>query len=226
MKTAVISCRTVEDEVTAAAARAGVDYPVTWLESGLHNTPNILRERLQEALDGLDAERVLLAMGYCGNAISGVRAGEHELIVPRVDDCISLLLGSVERRVEVSKELSAYFFTEGWMRGERNIWNEYLYTVEKYGEDMADTIMEMMYSHYKTLALLDCGVGDLDALSEQVRPLAEALGLERKRVGATLSYIEQLFTGPWDDERFLVVSEGGVIGEKDLRLKVSGTGLQ
>ena len=47
MKTAVISCRTVEDEVTAAAARAGVDYPVTWLESGLHNTPNILRERLQ-----------------------------------------------------------------------------------------------------------------------------------------------------------------------------------
>ena len=75
MKTAVISCRTVEDEVTAAAARAGVDYPVAWLESGLHNTPNILRERFQETLDGLDAERVLLAMGYCGNAISGVRAG-------------------------------------------------------------------------------------------------------------------------------------------------------
>ena len=218
MKTAVISCRTVEDEVNAAAKRVGLDAPIVWLESGLHNTPKILCERLQEELDKLSADRVLLAMGFCGNSLAGLVTGDYELIIPRVDDCISLLLGGVERRVEVSRELAAYFFTEGWMRGERNIWNEYLYTVEKYGEDMADTIMEMMYSHYRTLAMLECGIGDLDALSEQIRPLAEALGLERTRVPATLGFIEQLFTGPWDEEQFLIVPPHTAIDGLMLRL--------
>lgn len=218
MKTAVISCRTVEDEVNAAAGRVGLEAPIVWLESGLHNTPRILCTRLQEELDKLSVDRVLLAMGFCGNALAGLVTGDYEMIIPRVDDCISLLLGGVERRVEVSRELAAYFFTEGWMRGERNIWNEYLYTVEKYGEDMADTIMEMMYSHYRTLAMLDCGIGDLDALSEQIRPLAEALGLERTRVPATLGFIEQLFTGPWDEEKFLIVPPHTAIDDMLLRL--------
>lgn len=219
MKTVIVSCRTIEDEVMAAHAKAGVDYPVEWLESGLHNQPPILLARLQETLDALDCERVLLAMGFCGNSYKGLKLGGYELIVPRVDDCISLLLGGVDRRMEVSRELAAYFFTEGWMRGERNIWEEYKYTVEQYGEEMAETVMEMMYSHYRTLALLDTGVGDVDALCEKVEPLAEALHLERKKVSATLDYFTDLFLGPWDDPtRFVRFAPGSTVQESDLTL--------
>ncbi len=219
MKTVIVSCRTIEDEVTAAIREAGVDYPVYWLESGLHNQPPILLRTLQELLDGLDTERVLLAMGFCGNAIKGLQLGAYELIVPRSDDCISLLLGGVNRRVEVSRELAAYFFTEGWLRGERNIWEEYKFTVETYGEEMAETVMEMMYSHYRTLALLDSGVGDIEALYETVEPLADALHLERKKIPATLSYLTDLFLGPWDDsERFVRFAPHSTVEEGQLTL--------
>lgn len=219
MKTAIVSCRTIEDEVNAAIARSGVDYPVAWLESGLHNQPHILLERLQALLEGLDAQRVLLAMGFCGNAIKGLKLGDYELIVPRTDDCISLLLGGVSRRVEVSRALAAYFFTEGWMRGERNIWEEYKFTVETYGEEMAESVMEMMYSHYRTLALLDCGVGDMDKLYHQVEPLANALHLERKTIPATLDFLTNLFLGPWDDrERFVRFAPHSTVEEAQLTL--------
>lgn len=218
MKTVIVSCRTVEDEVNAAIKQSGVDYPVEWLESGLHNQPNILLERLQELLDSLEAERVLLAMGFCGNSLKGLKLGAYELIVPRVDDCISLLLGGVDRRIAVTREYAAYFFTEGWMRGERNIWEEYKYTVEQYGEEMAETVMEMMYSHYRTLALLDTGAGDVEKLSEQVKPLAEALHLERKTIPATLDYCTRLFLGPWDEESFVRFAPFTVVEERQLTL--------
>lgn len=219
MKTVIISCRTIEDEVNAAIRLTGVDYPVLWLESGLHNTPALLLERLQELVDSVDAERVLLAMGFCGNSYKGLKLGGFEMIVPRADDCISLLLGGVDKRMAVSRELAAYFFTEGWMRGERNIWEEYKFTVEQYGEEMAETVMEMMYSHYRTIALLDTGVGDMDALAEKVRPLSEALHLEQKRISATLDYFTQLFLGPWDDtERFVRFAPHTTVEESALTL--------
>ncbi|MBC7293206.1 MAG: DUF1638 domain-containing protein, partial [Thermoleophilia bacterium] len=37
-------------------------------------------------------EEVLLALGFCGKALQGLRAQHLRLVFPRVDDCISLLL--------------------------------------------------------------------------------------------------------------------------------------
>ena len=99
MTTAVIACKTMEDELNWAMERTGSDYPVFWLEQGLHNVPKKLLDAVQTALDAAGTERVLLAMGFCGNALVGLRVPAVELIVPRVDDCISLLLGSVKRRL-------------------------------------------------------------------------------------------------------------------------------
>ena len=51
MKTVILSCRTLEDELLAALAKSGKDYEIVWLESGLHNVPKKLTARLQEELD-------------------------------------------------------------------------------------------------------------------------------------------------------------------------------
>ena len=166
MNTAIIACKTIEDELRFAMERTGVDYPVVWLEQGLHNVPDQLKTALQTALDGVGARRVLLAMGFCGNAIRGVAVPAEELIIPRVDDCISLLLGSVQRRLAVSREHSAYFFTEGWLRGERNIWVEHLHMLELYGEELTEELEKDMFGHYKTLGLLDCGIKPVQPLIE------------------------------------------------------------
>ena len=94
MNTAVIGCRTIEKELTAAMEQTRLTYPIYWLEAGPHNVPQQLHQALQEQIDRCgDRERVLLAMGFCGNAVCGLRSGPGELVIPRVDDCISLLLG-------------------------------------------------------------------------------------------------------------------------------------
>ena len=218
MKTAIVSCKTLETELTAAIARTGVDYPVEWLESGLHNLPKKLNAKLSEVLSGLDADRVLLGMGYCGNSIAGLTTGDFELIVPRVDDCITLLLGSSARRAEIARELSAYFLTEGWMRGERNLWVEYQYSIEKYGEEMAQELAEMMYAHYRTLALLDTGLEDINALLDKTKIIADTLHLEQKVLPASVHFLEELLTGPWEDGHYLIVPPHTTIAAGDLTL--------
>jgi len=225
MKTVILSCRTLEDELNAALEKSGVDYEVVWLESGLHNFPKKLTVRLQEELDRVEADRVLIAMGFCGNAMAGIH-GDFEMILPRVDDCISLLLGSVERRMEIAREHAAYFFTEGWMRGERNIMVEYEHTLNKYGPELTESIMEMMYAHYRTLAILNSGVGDVPSLMERTREIAELLHLEQKELPATLDYLVELFTGPWSEEKYITLPAGEVLDSSLLRLNCEGAKLQ
>ena len=216
MRTVIVACKTLEDELNAAQGRTGLEYPVEWIESGLHNTPKKLTACLLEVLERITADRVLLAMGTCGNSVQGIRAKGFELIIPKVDDCISLLIGSMKARAKVSEELAAYFLTEGWMRGERNLWVEYQYAVDKYGEEEAKSIADMLYGHYRTLALLDAGITPVQTLVESTKIIADTLKLEQKIIPASISYIEQLLTGPWTDDRFIVKAPGEEITAKDL----------
>ena len=218
MNTAIIACKTIEDELRHAMAHTGTDWPVVWLEQGLHNVPDMLRSALQTALNDVGAQRVLLAMGFCGNAIRGVEVPVAELIIPRVDDCISLLLGSVQRRLEVSREHAAYFFTEGWLRGERNIWVEHLHMLEEYGEELTEELEKDMFGHYKTLGLLDCGIKPMDELIQGTKMIADGLHLTQQVIPATTRYLADLLTGPWTPERFLIMRAGETITEDKLTL--------
>lgn len=219
MTTTIISCKTLEAELCAAMKETGVNYPVLWLESGLHNTPKKLNRRLAEELKQIKTQRVLLAMGFCGNSIEGLETGDYEMIVPRADDCISLLLGDVQTRMKLAKELSAYFLTEGWMKGERNLWVEYQYAVEKYGKEQAEAISEMMYGHYRTLALLDSKTQEMEPLIESTRIIADTFHMKQKVLPATLSWMKQLIAGPWEKEKFLVIPKYYMLSLKDLVLE-------
>lgn len=216
MKTAVIACKTIEDELTAAMAALDCEYPVTWLEPGLHNAPEKLKEAVQGAIDGICADRILLAMGFCGNAMAGVHSTGAELILPRVDDCISLLLGSVQRRLAITAEYAAYFFTEGWLRGERNIWVEHQYMLENYGEEMTEELEKSMFGHYRTLGLLDCGIKPVEPLVENTKMIADALHLQQQVIPASVGYLQELLRGPWPAERFLTITPSGEIALADL----------
>ena len=219
MQTAVIACRTLSDELQYAMERTGSDFPVFWLEQGLHNVPRQLLEALQAALDETGAQRVLLAMGFCGNSLSGLRVPDAELIVPRVDDCISLLLGSVSRRLEVSREHAAYFFTEGWLRGERNIWVEHQHMLETYGEELTAELEKEMFGHYRTLGLLDCGIKPIEPLVEGTKMIADGLHLEQRVIPASAEYLETLLTGPWPAHRFLTIRGPRTVTDDDLILE-------
>jgi len=207
----LVACETLRDELFAAFEQAGGELPVIWLESGLHHTPSKLKRRLEAELDNLgdsvdfEVSRVLLALGNCGNAVHGIESRDYELVVPHVDDCISLLLGSDKHREEVARELAAIYLTAGWMRGERTPVVEYEHAKKRYGEEQAREVLEMMYKHYRTIALLDTGTYPMDALMDETERVSELLGLPRVCIPASCSYLTKLIAGPWDDEAFIVV---------------------
>lgn len=206
MKKIIIACKTLEDELNEALKSTGCDYPVRWLDSGLHNVPKHLNEALQSELDQVPADttHVLLAFGSCGNSVVGLTTGDYETILPRVDDCISMLMGSVETRKNYPDSMKTYFLSRGWMNGERNIWVEYNYAIERYGEKTGKAIYEMMFGHYKNLGILDTGCYPIEEILEEAERIAAFLKLTPQTIPASNQYLLDLLTGPWEEERFLI----------------------
>lgn len=206
MKTKYLACETLKDEIQYILRSDTENREIIWLESGLHNFPKKLHQRLQESIEQVkDCDRLVLLFGRCGNSVDQIKNGPFELIVPRVDDCISLLFGSDRARSAYASMNAAYYLTEGWMRGERNLWVEYQHAVEKYGEEEAREIADMMYGHYRQLALLDTGIGAIGELMEKTGIIEETLGLKRCVVPATLDYLTELIRGPWNTERYYIM---------------------
>ena len=219
MDTVIFACKTLENELLSAAVECECSYEIKWLESGLHNVTKKLTAALQALIDSSqEYSRALLALGYCGNSLVGLHTGNLTLVVPRVDDCISLLLGSYKNRQELTKNDYSYFMTEGWLKGERNIWREYEYAVSKFGEETGKDIYDAMFGHYKTLAMLNTNCFDLSYAEAEGKRIAAALGLEYKVIPATIGYIRQLLTGPWENESFLLIPPDSTIGIGDLTL--------
>lgn len=159
-------------------------------------------------------------MGFCGNVLEGLQVGNFTLILPRVDDCISLLLGSCRNRLALTKDNGVYFMTAGWLGGERNILLEYEYAVKKYGERLGGEIFKAMFGHYKSLVLLNTGCYRLKEAESQSRMIADVLNLEYKLMPADTGYIHDLLCGPWGNDKFLVLPPRHTILYSDLVLSL------
>ena len=206
-----MACETIEDEVRAALARHRLDHPVVWLEGGLHNNPDRLRGRVQEILDSLRCRRLLICLGYCGGGLSGLATGDYETVLPLADDCLSLLLGSMDARRLASRPVT-YFLTAGWMRHENNIVSSYNHAVERFGQRQAERINRLMLKHYRRIGMVTTGCYDVDAAAAQIAPLASILGLDVETLPGDMDWLGDLLTGNHSDpERFLVMPPGSAI---------------
>lgn len=195
MNTLIIACRTISDELNLAVKETKCDYPILWIQSGLHMNPDSLRKRLQEELDHLtNVSQVLMAFGYCGNALLGITAPTYRIILPRVDDCITLMLGSCQKRKEISDEMGTYFLTKGWLDYEKNIWVEYHDTVKRMGKAKADRVYKLILQHYKRLGVIDTGAYKMEEFLHMSETIARDLKLDLQTISGTLRYIKKLLS--------------------------------
>ena len=215
MKTIIVACKTLQEEIELANVRTGMNCEVKLIESGLHERPKKLSETVQELLNSLQADRVLLCLGQCGNAIVGIRTSDFEMILPKVDDCLSLLIGSSKEKSRLSMKDKAFFLTMGWLSGENTVMSQYEHSKKKYGEETARSILKMMYEHYETIGLIDTGTEPMNELYEQTENIAGLLNLSIKIYPGTLSYIEQLLTGPWPKDRFIIKKPFETVSAED-----------
>ncbi len=195
MNRIIIACATLRNDLRNAMDACGYDLPVIWLAPGAHNVPSKRLEEIRVALEKCDAyDTVLLCMTFCGNSLVGLRSGSHTLVLPRFDDCLSMLLGSAHRPVDT------YYVNEGWLRGSENLLNEYDAAIRKYGESRADRIFSAMLRNYRHLVWLS----DSHAPPHRVREFADHFGLNLTAEKPDFTLLTKLLRGDWDED-FLVL---------------------
>lgn len=92
----IIACEVMKEELLAVTPATKVEFQ--FISMGLHIYPEKLGAELQHMLDGSKGyERVVLAFGLCGGAARNLKTVDFILTIPRVHDCIPILLGSNER---------------------------------------------------------------------------------------------------------------------------------
>ncbi|MBN2500858.1 MAG: DUF1638 domain-containing protein [Anaerolineales bacterium] len=216
-RTKVLACATVIEEMQPLMPPE-VNYEV--FDFGLHLVPTDLKTALQTAIDeaGKAYDIVILGYGLCSMAVVGLEARNCTLVVPKVDDCIAIFLGSSDSyQVQHEKEPGTYYLTKGWIEVSDTLLDEYKRTVERYGETRADWIMQQMLKNYKRLVYIDTGVQNQDGYRQHAQKTAQQFNLNYEEVRGSNALIKKMIFGPWDDE-FVVVAPGQSIQYTDFKI--------
>jgi hypothetical protein len=223
----LISCEVLFRETCHCAARSRSFVDPTFMQKGLHDIgAGPMSSRLQEAIDSVDPARydaIVLGYALCNNGIVGLHASVP-LVIPRAHDCISLILGSRQRYAAYfSLNPGTFYYSSGWIERNRvgeglesiatqlGLDRSYQELVAKYGEDNARYIYETMQGglrHYKKLAFIDTGLGDLERYRQYCRQVAEENGWEIENLQGDVGLLQRLLDGEWDSADFLVIRPG------------------
>lgn len=213
-KRTLISCAMLEDEINALYEKLGCRYPVIWLDRGYHNTPEKLRQKLQETILSLqDQDEILLTFGLCGNGTAGIYSPDTRLILPKFDDCLNMLLCAGKRTKRALTEAGTIYLTRGWTLDRESLIQQYESLCEKYDEETCEMIMESMYAHYDSLTLIDTGCYNMEEVQKYAEKVNEMMNFKIKKTQGSLQILEKLLTGCWD-ENFLVLSPGQAVREE------------
>jgi hypothetical protein len=189
------------------------------LDFGLHVRPQKLRQVLQATIDelGREADTVLLGYGLCAMAVVGLEARTCTLVVPKVDDCIALFLGSgAAYREQARHAPGTYYLTKGLIEAGDTPFAEYERLVERYGEGKARWLMAQMLRHYTRLALIRSGPTDMTRYRAYSQRMAARFGLRHEELPGSNALLLKLLNGPWDGE-FVVARSGETIAYLDFR---------
>jgi hypothetical protein len=212
----VIACATVIEEMQPLMP-SGISHEV--LEFGLHANPGKLNQALQKAIDSCapEIETILLGYGLCSQAVVGLKSDKQTLIIPRVDDCIALFLGSsAEYKHQHEKVPGTLYMTKGWIEAGNTPVEGYDEMVKRYGEAKARSLFKLMIKNYTRLVFINTGNYELEHYRTLSKNRAQELDLQFEEIRGSNSLITRLLFGPLDGE-FVVVPPGRKVSFQDFR---------
>ncbi|MEM1483957.1 DUF1638 domain-containing protein [Oscillospiraceae bacterium PP1C4] len=224
MRLAVISCAIFTRMLSRAVADCPNSCRLFFLEQGLHNTPILLREKIQQCIDEVEVhnrsvsktqqfDAILLAYGLCSNGICGVRAGDIPLIIPRTDDCIGIFLGSQSRYLDYFYKIGGvYWFNSAWyeqavLPSKSRLDELFEQYNTQYGEDSAgyliETELDSLHRYRNAVFIRD--PFDYDEHIRNAKQAASDFGWGYHEVNGDSSMISRLLEGEWGSKEFLFV---------------------
>ncbi len=206
----VIACGSIQPELEVLRGDEP-DLTVRYLPQNLHRSPEQLRDSLQEALQEAPSG-VLVVFGYglCSNGVVGLRAPAGGLVIPRVHDCVALLMGSgaaYEQAFRVRP--GTYYLTQGWIEARKDplgmLEDDY---IPRVGREDAIWALHEELKHYTHIALIQTPAGVPAALRRQAKKNATYLGKQYVEIRGNAYFFERILRGPYDEGDFLMFGAG------------------
>ena len=215
----IISCHVLWRELCYYASLSPNLFNLKYLEQGLHNEPDTLRKKLQQAIDENNEEcnAILLGYGLCSNGLVGIKARKNKLVIMRGHDCITYFLGSKERyKTYFDANPGTYWYTPGWIEtttqpGKERWEKTKLEYLKKFGEDNAEYLMQIeqgWINEYSNAAYVDLGFMDSKKWKDFTKECAGWLKWNYDELEGDPSLIKNFVNGNWDEENFLIVEPG------------------
>ncbi|MDA8229618.1 MAG: DUF1638 domain-containing protein [Desulfitobacterium hafniense] len=215
-KVLVLSCNVLKPQIELIG---DPNFHYEYLKQGLHRTPELLRDEIQKSIEKAgEYDYILLGYGLCSRAVIGLKAKEHQtLVIPKIDDCIGISMGSREKYYEVfAQNPGTYYFTKGWTEADNDPLKEYHLSVEKYGEEMALWVAHESLKHYTRTVLIHTENEELDSVKEYVQDFAKFFNLRYEEMDGSLDYLQRLLFGPWNQD-FVVIKNGETVDDSMFR---------
>lgn len=234
MRLKLIGCQVLTRELQVVAPRSPHSVELEVLTMGLHDLGAGMRSHLQQRIDAADGhgyDALLLAYGLCGRGTEGLRARATQLVLPRVHDCIGILMGD-RRKYEAyfHGHPGVYYRSPGWIEfqapgqwlqpaqaaskntlGERRTREE---LVAQYGQENGNYLFEQFSAyrrHYSGLTYISTGVASDHRCRALARAEAGREGWTFDEVRGSLSLLGRMVNGQWDRADFLAVPPGASV---------------
>ncbi len=222
----VIACGVLASDLRHVCQQLGLPVSLECLAGGLHTRPEQLREQLQQRIDQASGifrgDRIVVGYGVCGRGTVGLQARNVPLVIPRVNDCIALFLGSDQAyRQQFSRYPGTYYISAGWVEEKSQPLGQEAtiqcgpdcYTlpqlVERYGEDNADAIRTFLSSwqrNYQRAAFIDTGLaGPRRKYAQLARAMADQFGWQYEEIRGSHDLLRQLLTATSSSDAILLV---------------------
>ncbi len=160
---------------------------------------------------------VLVAMGFCGGSWDHV-SFPCRVVIPRTDDCISILLATDDQYIPNRKELGHLYLYESDPKdfSALHLLRDGGTADETYRGMSREDLFRYWFGNYHAMDIIDTGLNPCYEV-----PYVEAAQKEADLINADLGYaqgsnrmMEKLVSGRWDDQ-FLVAEPGHVIKHSD-----------
>jgi hypothetical protein len=192
MRLGIIACSILKPELDPMLESMPEVVEVVYMDAALHVTPQKMLERLIEEIGAMapKIDAVFLGYGYCQSLRGIDEKFDFPVILPQVDDCISLLLTPKRYAEEVCREVGTWFMTPGWAEvGAQMVIKELkLERAARYGRDPME-MARRLFTHYRRGMFIDTGVENLETYMERARAFCEDFNLTMETTTADTSLL-------------------------------------
>ena len=225
-KSYVVACAVLALDLKRIAGSLGLDMGTRFLPGGLHDNPDLLRQKLQDAIDDIslkeDCERIIVGYGVCGRGTVGIHARNIPLAIPKVHDCIALFLGGDKAyKRQFKKYPGTYYISAGWYEektepisqqkksayfGDKRLRYEDL--VETYGREAAEETIRFLSTwqeNYQRAVYIETGASVSSKYEDHARDMAREYGWKFEKLKGEQDLLEKLVTAVETTDEILVV---------------------